>query len=208
MPWAVDFLPPHIMEFTNLVTSVDPYTGSGATSRFAMCPFLGINPQNSRAFALFAISAATALLQNPEERSLFLRCAALGALCAVFRPALRAGSHAHRIQSSPDHVITHSGKILNAAPADEHNRVLLQVVADAGNVSGHFNPVGEPHAGYFTQRRVRLLGRLRIHARTHATPLRRTLQCGRRRFVTGGRTPLANKLIKSWQTTAPYFKNP
>jgi len=25
-----------------LVTSVDPYTGSGATSRFAMWPFLGI----------------------------------------------------------------------------------------------------------------------------------------------------------------------
>jgi hypothetical protein len=30
-----------------LVTSVDPYTGSAATSRFAMCPFLGIKPQKT-----------------------------------------------------------------------------------------------------------------------------------------------------------------
>src|ERR1700744_6472863 len=42
MPWAVDFLPPHIMLLTNFVTSVEPYTGSGATSRFAIKPLRGI----------------------------------------------------------------------------------------------------------------------------------------------------------------------
>src|SRR6202020_2253793 len=71
MPWEVDFLPPHIMEFTNFVTSVDPYTGSGATSRFAMCPFLGIKPQNSRAFALIATSLASHLVQNTRARSAY-----------------------------------------------------------------------------------------------------------------------------------------
>src|ERR1700678_479136 len=44
MPWAVDFLPSHIMELTNFVTSDELYTGSAATSRFAICPFLGIIP--------------------------------------------------------------------------------------------------------------------------------------------------------------------
>src|ERR1700733_3566124 len=45
MPCGVDFLPSHIMELTNFVTSDELYTGSAATSRFAICPFLGIeNP--------------------------------------------------------------------------------------------------------------------------------------------------------------------
>ncbi len=69
-------------------------------------------------------------------------------------------------------------------------------------------PVGQPHASYLAQGRVRLFGRLRIHARAYAAPLRRGLQRGRRRLVTGGRTPLANQLVKCRQTATPYFKNP
>jgi hypothetical protein len=63
MPWAVDFFPPHIIEFTNLVTSVDPYTGSAATSRFAMCPFLGINPSKNQllAFSLWLLARSRSL---------------------------------------------------------------------------------------------------------------------------------------------------
>src|SRR5215472_10515708 len=42
MPSAVLFLPDHIMELTNFVTRSDPYTGSGSTVRFAICPLRGI----------------------------------------------------------------------------------------------------------------------------------------------------------------------
>src|SRR5580658_1091543 len=69
MPWAVDFLPPHIIEFTNLVTSVDPYTGSGATSRFAMWPFLGINPQNPLARRASSVAQVRVLNAVPEPNS-------------------------------------------------------------------------------------------------------------------------------------------
>ena len=58
----------------------------------------------------------------------------------------------------------------------------------------------------FAQGRVRLLGRLCVHAGADATPLRRGLQRRRGRLVTGGRAPLANKLIKSRQTETPYPK--
>src|ERR1700678_1539794 len=113
MPWAVDFFPPHIIEFTNLVTSVDPYTGSGATSRFAMCPFLGIILK-----ILCAQSAFYCPSPGPKPRpgtmklpcptlspfswrkggklllALGRRRAALGALGPIFRPALLAVGHA------------------------------------------------------------------------------------------------------------------
>src|SRR5437763_7733453 len=42
MPCDVDFLPSHIIELMNLLTSVEPYTGSAAPSRFAIYPFRGI----------------------------------------------------------------------------------------------------------------------------------------------------------------------
>src|SRR5437762_7045403 len=42
MPCDVDFLPSHIIELMNLLTSVEPYTGSARPSRLAMYPFRGI----------------------------------------------------------------------------------------------------------------------------------------------------------------------
>src|ERR1035438_9709249 len=52
-------------------------------------------------------------------------------LASIFRPALLAVGHPGRIQRSPDHVVAHARQILHAAPADQHDGVLLQVVADA-----------------------------------------------------------------------------
>src|ERR1700690_2854981 len=88
------------MEFTNLVTSVDPYTGSAATSRFAMCPFLGINPQEtaisfqSSAFSLFVpelltfgsrIACPTAtLVQNTRARRAYFAAPPLARLVPYF----------------------------------------------------------------------------------------------------------------------------
>src|ERR1700740_1802228 len=104
-----------------------------------MCPFLGI------ILKFLARSLAPAL------KLLLARCsAALGALGSVLRPALLTVGHAHRIQRAAHNVIAHTRKILHTAAADQHNRVLLQVVADAGNVGGDLNPVGLPDTSHLT----------------------------------------------------------
>ena len=64
---------------------------------------------------------------------------------------------ADRVERAADDVVADAGKILHAAAADEHHRVLLQVVPDAGNVRRHLDAVGEPDAGHLAERRVRLL---------------------------------------------------
>ena len=79
---------------------------------------------------------------------------------------------AGRVERSTHHVIAHAGQILHTAPADQHNRVFLQVVADTGNICGHFNSIGQANACHFAQRGVRLLRRLGIHTGAHAALLR------------------------------------
>jgi hypothetical protein len=44
-------------------------------------------------------------------------------------------------------VVANAGEILYTAAADEHDRVLLQVVTDARDVGGDLDAVGEANAG-------------------------------------------------------------
>ena len=90
----------------------------------------------------------------------------------VLRSSLLAICDAGGIERSAHYVIAHPGKVLYAASADQHNRVFLQVMADARNVRGDFNPVCQAHASHFAQGGIRLLGCLRVNTRTHATALR------------------------------------
>src|SRR5271156_4789377 len=139
------------MELTNFVTSDELYTGSAATSRFAICPFLGIeNP----AFPSATRCAAPLGAQSCDYCALLLRCPTLGALSAILRPALLAVGHAHRIERAAHHVIAHAGQILHTAPADQNNRVFLQVVADSGDIGRNFDAVGQADARDLAQRRV------------------------------------------------------
>jgi len=62
------------------------------------------------------------------------------------------------IQRSTDDVVTHTGEILHAAATNEHDGVLLEVMADAWDIRGDLDAVGKPDAGYFTERRIGLLG--------------------------------------------------
>ncbi len=78
-----------------------------------------------------------------------------------------------RIQSAANYVVTDSGKILDATSANEHDRVLLEVMADPGNVRRYFDPIGQAHSRHFSQCRVRLLGCLSIYSNAY-TPLLRT----------------------------------
>src|SRR4051794_3214983 len=98
MPWAVFFFPCHIIELTNFSTRVELYTGSGSTSRTTALRLRGIR---------------------------FLRFGPLG---SVFRPTLPPIGHPGGVQSAADHVIAHAREVLHAAPADQHDRVFLQIV--------------------------------------------------------------------------------
>ena len=63
------------------------------------------------------------------------------------------------VQRAADDVVAHARQVLHAAAADQHHRVLLQVVALAGDVGRDLHAVGQPHARDLAQRRVRLLRR-------------------------------------------------
>src|SRR5215468_4061198 len=111
MPSAVLFFPPIIMVLMNLVTSRSWNFGSGRTSRRLTSPLRGMTHQPL-----------------------------LRALGAVFRAPLSAVLHADRVERAADDVIAHAGQVFDAAAADEHDGVLLQVVADARDVGGHLDP--------------------------------------------------------------------
>src|SRR5919204_3294766 len=92
---------------------------------------------------------------------------------AVLRARLLAIAHAGGVQGPAHDLVAHARKILDPAPAHEHHRVLLEVVALTRDVDRDLHPVRQPHARHLAQRRVRLLGRGRIHARADAATLGR-----------------------------------
>src|SRR6266496_2062104 len=100
----------------------------------------------------------------------------LGALRAIFPTTLHSSLHTDGVQRPADDVIAHARQILDAAAADEHQRVLLEVVADTRNVGGDLDAIGEPHARYFAQRGIRLLRGLCEDADANAALLRAVLQ--------------------------------
>src|SRR5690349_18978247 len=167
---AVDFFPSRITLLTNFVTICDWKTGSGRTSRFGTRPRLLIS-----------------LLSSTRS--------ALGALGAVLRAALTTALDAHRVERAADDVIANAREILHAAAADEHDRVLLQVVADARDVGRDLDPVGEPHPRDLPQRRVRLLRRRGVDADADAAPLRAGLERGALRLAPVGEPAHAHELV-------------
>src|SRR5450432_1565881 len=163
MPSAVLFLPCHIMELTNFVTRSDPYTGSGSTVRLAIYPFRGISASSSWLLTVssqlpalsptFRSKSSNFLLDRTlhcfGQRPTSLLC--LGPLGPVLRTALLAAGDAHCVEGAANHVIAHTGKILHPAAANQHDRVLLQIVANAGNVGGDFDSIGQADASDFPQ---------------------------------------------------------
>src|SRR6266853_2985743 len=203
MPSAVLFLPCHIIELTNFVTRSDPYTGSTSTFRLAMYPFRGISASCSWLLASsFELPGDKSLLAlnfscprpttNGPRPPLCFR-----PLGPVLRTALLAAGDADGVQRAPDYVIANTGEILHPAAASQHDGVLLQIVAHAGNVGRNLNPIGQSDAGNFAQGGVRLLGRLRVDASTHTPLLRTSLQGGARRLVPRPLAAATYQLIES-----------
>src|ERR1700728_329976 len=144
---AADFLPACITEFMNFVTTTFPNFGSGWISRFS---------------ALWRRDISKLQLLRPFR--------------AVLGTALLAVLDALGIEHAAQDVVAHARQILDAAAADHHHRVLLQVMALARDVADHLEAVGETNLGDLAERRVRLLRRRRVDARADAALLRALLQ--------------------------------
>ena len=82
---------------------------------------------------------------NPQK--LLLR-----ALRAVLGAGLHTLGHTGSIQRAADDVITNARQVTDTAAADEHHGVLLQVVADAGDVASTFDAVRQANTGNLTRR--------------------------------------------------------
>src|SRR3954453_19178699 len=83
------------------------------------------------------------------------------------------------VERPADDLVADTGEVLHPAAADEHDRVLLEVVAHARDVRRDLDAAREAHAGDLAEGGVRLLRGGGVDARADAASLGRTLQ-GRR----------------------------
>src|SRR6476619_4220942 len=104
---------------------------------------------------------------------------ALLLLGAVAAAGLLTVLHALGVERAADDLVADTGEILHPAAADEHDRVLLEVVAHARDVSGDLDATRQAHAGDLAEGGVRLLRGGGVDARADAASLGRTLE-GRR----------------------------
>ena len=80
-------------------------------------------------------------------------------LRAVARAALAAALDPGRVERAADDLVPDAGAgRCTLAPADQHDRVLLQVVPLAGDVAGHLGTARQAHPGDLAQRGVGLRG--------------------------------------------------
>src|SRR5258708_14711929 len=108
---------------------------------------------------------------------------ALLLLRAVTAACLFAVTDALGVQGAADDLVPHAGKVPHPPAADQHDRVLLEVVAHAGDVGRDLDVAGEPDPRHLAERRVRLLGRGGVDARADPAPLRAGLD--RRGLIPG-----------------------
>src|SRR4051794_25237207 len=101
---------------------------------------------------------------------------ALLLLRAVTAAGLLAVADTLGVQRTANDLVADAREVLHTTAANEHDRVLLQVVADARDVRRHLDLAAELHTSDLAQRGVRLLGGGGVHARAHAAPLRASLQ--------------------------------
>src|SRR4030081_951640 len=108
---------------------------------------------------------------------------ALLLLGAVTAAGLLAGSGAPGGPRAADDLVAHAGQVPHPPAADQHDGVLLEGVAYAGDVGRDLDVAGEPDPRHPAGRRVRLLGRGGVDARADPAALRAGLE--RRGLVLG-----------------------
>src|SRR5688500_5412957 len=142
---ATDFLPRVISTLTNFATSTLLNFGSGRIWR------LGTSLRRGMAWVPLC----------------------LGRLGAVLGAGLLAVLDPLGIERAAHDVVAHARQVLDAPAADQHHRVLLQVVPLAADIADDLETVGEADFGDLAQRRVGFLRRGGIDAGADPPLLRR-----------------------------------
>src|SRR5437763_9638395 len=115
-------------------------------------------------------------------------------LGAVARARLLAVGDTRRVERGADDLVAEPRQVGRPAAADQHDGMLLEVVALARDVGADLLPVRQPDARDLPQRRVRLAGGVRVHARADAPLLRRAGERGALGLALCALTALADKL--------------
>ena len=134
----------------------------------------------------------------------------LGTLLTVLGTALHPVLDALSIEGTTNDVVTDTGKVLNTAAANQNDGVLLQVVADTGDVGGNLVAIRQADTGDLTKCGVRLLGGGGTNCGADASLLggsqigsavlqgvQTLLQCRSRGLVGDLLSALSDQLIKS-----------
>src|SRR5215207_1955463 len=116
-------------------------------------------------------------------------------LGAVLGATLPAVGHAGRVERGPDDLVAEARQILDSPAADQHDRVLLQVVPLARDVGPDLHAVGQANPGHLPEGRVRLLRGDCHHARADAPLLGSAPQGRGLRLRRRGTTALADELV-------------
>src|SRR5690606_40531281 len=136
---ATDFLPLYITMLMKRAMVSLPCFGSGSTERCGVFPLRDI-----------VLVPFQYLFEGRKGTG-----SALRTLGAVLGAGLLALGHAGGVERAAHGVVAHAGEVLDAAAADQHHRVLLQVVAFAAEVGDDLVAVGQAHLGDLAQGRVR-----------------------------------------------------
>src|SRR5690606_15371671 len=123
-----------------------------------------------------SVSVQRGLRRGTPARYSKLAASGFRALGSVLGAALAAITDAGAVQRAAHRVVAHARQILDAAAADQDDRVLLEVVAFTADVARDLEPVGQAHARHLAHRGVRLLGRGGVHARADTPLLRAAFQ--------------------------------
>src|SRR6185369_14125432 len=137
-------------------------------------------------------------------------CGASGPLLlrAVAAPSLLAVLHALGVERAADDLVADAGEVLHPAAADEHDRVLLEVVADTRDVGRHLDAARQAHAGDLAEGGVRLLRGGGVDAGADAAALRGALEgrrLGLRRLVAPA---VADQLLDGGHSVDPFLSLP
>src|SRR3954451_17861688 len=129
---------------------------------------------------------------------------ALLLLRAVPAASLLAVLHALGVERAADDLVADTGEVLHPASADEHDRVLLEVVTDARDVRRDLDAARQAHAGDLAEGGVRLLRGGGVDAGADPATLRTALEgrrLGLRRLVLAA---LADQLVDGGHSVVPF----
>src|SRR6201999_1455940 len=133
---------------------------------------------------------------------------ALLLLGAVAAARLLAVLHALRVERAADDLVADTGEVLHPAAADEHDGVLLEVVAHARDVRRDLDAAGQAHAGDLAQGGVRLLRGGGVDAGADAATLRAPLEGRRLRLRRLVLAAVADQLVDSGHSVDPFLSLP